>query len=101
MMPIIVRRTHASRRQLSPYKRYELLTGYIDYPLKGYDGYGDGQRTSVAGFISDEMKADWQANRDELLAQWRADEVKLEKPWLMVISDGPDTLPWAARMFDD
>jgi hypothetical protein len=34
-----------TRPPLGPYKRYELLTGEICYPVLDYDGYGDGERS--------------------------------------------------------
>jgi len=41
-------------RQLGPYRRHELLTGEICYPMQGYTGYGDGVGTDLTAFISDE-----------------------------------------------
>ena len=74
---------------LGPYRRHELLTGEICYPMQGYTGYGDGVGTDLTAFISDEMRVDWQAHRDALLAFWRSDN-----------ADRPHRLPWAARQFD-
>ena len=54
-MSTIVRRRRGSRMSLGPYKRHELLGGRIDYPVQGYDGYGDGRSINVADFISAEM----------------------------------------------
>jgi hypothetical protein len=67
-MSTIVRRKRASRVQLGPYRRHELLTGRIQYPVQGYTGYGDGVGTDLSAFIGNEMRSDWAANRDELVA---------------------------------
>ncbi len=90
---------------LGPYKRHELLGGRIDHPIQGYYGYGDGRSTNVAGSISDQMKADWHANREALLEFWRAGKSDAEVfpddclPWLCTyrIVDG---LPSACVHFD-
>ena len=98
-------RKRQSQRELGPYKRHELLTGEINYPMAGYTGYGDGKSTDLTAFISAEMRADWEANRDELLAFWASGEHTTMKvfpdsvPWLFVCGS-PDTLPWAADQFD-
>ena len=84
---------------LGPYKRHELLTGKIFYPDCGYSGYGDGKSINVGDYISDEMRADWQEQRDELIAFWKSGEYTTGKPWLFVCGD-PDTVPWAAEQFD-
>jgi hypothetical protein len=36
--------------------------------LQGYTGSGDDVGTDLTAFITDEMRADWEANRAELLA---------------------------------
>jgi hypothetical protein len=98
----IKRRLHTSRNKLGAYRIYELLVGKIDYPVCDYTGYGDGSSTNVGDFVSDEMKADWEANRDRLLKFWQSGEDSMtffhpeSKPWLFV-SGTPGTLPWAAR----
>jgi hypothetical protein len=98
-------RKHSPRSRLGAYKIYELLTGKIDYPVCDYTGYGDGHSTSVADFISDDMRADWAANRESLLKFWASGEDTItyfypdSKPWLFV-SGKPGTLPWAAEQFD-
>src|SRR5258705_154804 len=38
----ITRRKRTSRLSIGPYRRHELLTGWIVYPVEGYTGYGDG-----------------------------------------------------------
>ena len=100
-MSTILRRKRTSRLSLSAYRRHELLTGRIVYPVQGYDGYGDGRSTNVADYISDEMKADWLANRTMLLEFWQSGMSDAEAfpddclPWLCL---GPkDRLPWAAQ----
>jgi hypothetical protein len=99
-MSTIKRRRRSSRLSLSPYRRHELLGGRVTYPVRGYDGYGDGTSTDVAQFISDEMKADWKANREVLLEFWRSGKSEAEVfpddclPWLYTYRK-PDTLPWA------
>ncbi len=55
-MSTIMRRRRGSRRQLGPYKRYELLMGHVSYPILNYDGYGDGVGTDLTQFISDGMR---------------------------------------------
>ena len=68
----MVRRTSAVRRRgLTAYKLVELLTGEIMYPMSGYDGYGDGtagggHTTSPRITSRDEMRQDWEANREAL-----------------------------------
>ena len=103
-MSTILRRRRGSRLQLGPYKRNELLCGRIQYPVQGYDGYGDGRSTNVADFIGPEMRADWQANREKLMAFWRSGKSDAEVcpddclPWLW---SGPrDRLPWAVQHLD-
>lgn len=104
-MATVKRRRRLSQRELGPYKRHELLTGEIDYPLQGYTGYGDGTGTDLAAFIGDEMRADWKTHREELLKFWASGEHTTgeifpdSKPWLFVCGR-PGTVPWAARQFD-
>ena len=79
--------------------------GRIVYPVLGYDGYGNGHDSDLTNFISAEMRADWEANRDELLEFWRSGKSDAEVfpddtlPWLGV-GGNADTLPWAAVQFD-
>jgi hypothetical protein len=102
-MATIRHRQRVSYRELGPYKRHELLTGKILYAAQGYNGYGDGKSTNVSDFISDEMRADWEADRDDLMAFWAIDKYTTaeyfpdSKPWLFV-RGSPDTLPWAERV---
>ena len=102
-MSTIIRRKRTSRLSIGPYRRHELLTGCIQYPVQGYTGYGDGIGTDLTTFISDEMRADWAANRDELLAFWKSDQSTVVfpdcLPWLFVRGSA-DMLPWAARHLD-
>ena len=65
-MTTVVRRKRASRTSIGPYKRHELLTGRIVYPVLAYTGYGDGIGTDLTAFITDHMRADWEANRNRL-----------------------------------
>ncbi len=44
---------------IGPYRRHQMLTGRIVYPVQGYSGYGDGIGTDLTAFISDEMRHDW------------------------------------------
>ena len=104
-MSTIIRRRRGLRMSLGPYKRHELLGGRIDYPVSGYDGYGDGRSVNVADYISAGMKADWAANRTELLAFWRSGKSYAEAypddclPWLCTyIAAG--SLPWACEHLD-
>ncbi len=93
----ITRRKRTSRLSIGPYRRHELLTGWIVYPVEGYTGYGDGVGTDLTAFITDGMRADWEANRDELMEFWRSahpDNFAYSLPWLFVRGTA-DTLPWA------
>ena len=100
-MSTIMRRRRGSRTSLGPYKRSELLSGRIQYPVLGYTGYGDGRSTNVADYISDQMRADWETDREALLEFWRSGKSDAEVfpddtlPWLFV-RGYPDRLPWAA-----
>jgi hypothetical protein len=103
-MTTVIRRKRTSRMQIGPYRRHELLAGRIVYPVEGYTGYGDGVGTDLTAFITDGMRADWAANRDELLAFWRSDKSEANVfpdalPWLYV-GGSADRLPWAARHLD-
>jgi hypothetical protein len=89
---------------LGPYKRNELLCGHIQYPVQGYDGYGDGRSARVADYVSDQMRRDWQNHRAGLMAFWESGKSEAEVfpdhclPWLW---SGPrDRLPWAALHLD-
>lgn len=92
---------------LGPYKRYELLTGTITYPLLNYySGYGDGRSTDLVKFISPEMRRDWNDNRADLMKFWRSGEVSFKyfsvtqcRPWLFCRGE-EGTVPWASEMFD-
>jgi hypothetical protein len=99
----ILRRRRGSRMNLGPYKRHELLGGRIDYPVQGYDGYGDGRSVNVADYVSAAMKADWRANREQLMEFWRSGASPTvfpdSLPWLCThIAAG--SLPWAAQHLD-
>jgi hypothetical protein len=104
-MTTIRRRQRVSYRELGPYKRHELLTGQIKYAAKGYNGYGDGKSTKLHDFISDQMRSDWENNREELLKFWASGQYTTasvfpdSNPWLFVCGS-PNTLPWAVRQFD-
>jgi hypothetical protein len=99
-MGTIKRRNRTSRADIGPYKRFELVTGWIVYVmLNYYTGYGDGFDTNVGHFVSDEMRADWETNRADLMERWRSGEVA-EEPWLMLSADARRRRPWAVRMFD-
>ena len=68
----------------------------------GYTGYGDGVGTDLTAFISNEMRADWTANREELLAFWQSgapDNFPDSLPWLYVHGSA-GSLPWAAEHLD-
>ena len=103
-MTTVIRRRRASRASIGPYKRHELLTGEIRYPAQGYTGYGDGIGTDLTAFITDQMRADWEAHRAELMAFWRSGKTEADAfpdalPWLYV-GGSADTLPWAAGHLD-
>ena len=102
-MTTIIRRKRASRLSIGPYRRHELLTGHIQYPVQGYTGYGDGVGTDLTKFISAEMREDWANNREQLLAFWQSGATSVVFgdcwPWLYVHGSA-DMLPWAARHLD-
>jgi hypothetical protein len=79
------RRRPGQRRELGPYRRHELLTGEISYPVLGYDGYGDGLNTNMAEF--------WRSGEYTSFRTFPGES----KPWLFVRGD-PHTLPWAAKV---
>jgi hypothetical protein len=113
---MVKRHSGVRRGGLTGYKVYELLTGDIQYPVQGrYEGYGHtrsgGGNDFAENYISDGMRADWEANRDALMAFWRSgkytkDEALAEfgihvsmMPWFWVCGSRR-TKPWAARQFD-
>lgn len=106
-MSTITRRKRVSQRELGAFKRYELLTGERGSAVpEFYTGYTDGFDDNVGNFISDDMRADWEANRDELMAFWNSGKylwdvyhVPDSLPHLVVIGRR-GTLPWAAKQFD-
>ena len=103
-MTTVIRRKRASRNSIGPYRRHELLTGCIQYPVQGYMGYGDGVGTDLKAFIGPEMRADWAANREELLSFWQSGKTEADVfpdtlPWLY-FGGSAGTLPWAARHLD-
>jgi hypothetical protein len=97
-MSTVKYRTRTSQRKLTAYKKFELLTDEIIYPVINYDGYGDGVGTDLSAFVTDAMREDWWANRKELLRFWASGEYLRDKPWLFACGHGE--LPWAARVFD-
>ncbi len=82
----------------SAYQASELLTGELNYPVLGYDGYGDGIGKDLSAFIGDLMRADWATHREALLAFWISgkwsSELPNRKPWLFY-RGAPGTRPWA------
>ncbi|MDA9521479.1 hypothetical protein XI06_14240 [Bradyrhizobium sp. CCBAU 11434] len=104
-MSTITRRKRTSRINIGPYKRHELLFGEIRYPVYGYSGYGDGFGTDLTVFISDDMREDWNANRDELVSFWKSGEFtdfetfSDSLPWLFD-RGYTDGLPWASLNLD-
>jgi hypothetical protein len=106
-MSTIFRRKRASRLNLDPYRRSELLYGEIRYPLPShYTGYGDMHGLDLRAFITPEMKADWAANRDGLIAFWKSGRTIIEAfpedclPWLPYAAGRPGTVPWACVHLD-
>ncbi len=95
------KRTWRERQEVafpSAYCASELLTGEISYPVRGYDGYGDGTGTDLRAFIGPQMLADWVTHRDALLQFWMSGEYSSSlpntKPWLFY-RGAPGTRPWA------
>jgi hypothetical protein len=106
-MSTILRRKRASRLNLDPYRRSELLYGEIRYPLPShYTAYGDMKGLDLRAFIGPEMRRDWQANRTALLEFWKSGRTIIEAfpedclPWLPYSGGTPDTLPWACVHLD-
>jgi hypothetical protein len=62
-------------------------------------------RVKPSLFISDEMRRDWAANREELLGVWRSSKTMVEAypadclPWLP-FRGHPGTMPWASWHLD-
>ena len=95
------KRTWRERQEVafpSAYCASELLTGEISYPVRGYDGYGDGTGTDLRAFIGPQMLADWVTHRDALLQFWMSGEYSSSlpntTPWLFY-RGAPGTRPWA------
>jgi hypothetical protein len=111
---MVARHSAVRRRGLTAYKVYELLTGEIRYPVQGYSGYGNAlldqsHASLTANYISDQMREDWEANREALMAFWRSGKLAYDfsefglnvmmKPWRGVSGDRR-TLPWAATALE-
>ena len=103
-MATIQRRRRSSRLHLSVYKRFELLTGIVPNVVSGYTGYATGTSRNLADYISDQMRADWAANRAALMEYWESGMNDSEAfpddslPWLCF---GPrDRPPWACEHLD-
>ena len=103
-MSTITRRRRTSRTNIGPYKRNELLCGFIQY-TPSYSGYGDGVGSDLTKFISAEMRADWAANREVLIKLWQSNADMAAAfpddylPWLH--SGGyVGPLPWACQHLD-
>lgn len=104
-----VKRTRAKKsRRLSANRIVALLEGPRSNLLGGGDDYFqcslseiDDQPKHVKDAAYAEMRADWEAHRDELMAWWNmgADAPDVE-PWWHTRARGPDDLPWAAIKFD-
>jgi hypothetical protein len=60
------------------------------------------QKQNARRRITDGMRADWEANRDELMEFWRSGESENFADSLPRLSGrgSADTLPWAARHLD-
>ena len=98
-----LRKRRPSRFSIGPYRRYELLTGHVEY-TPSYSGYGDGTSTDLTKFIGPTMYRDWAANRTALLAFWESGMSDAEAfphdalPWLCF---GPrDRPPWGVEHLD-
>ena len=71
-------------QQLSACKLHELIIGTIHYSDGDdgcYAGYGNGFGTNLVDFISDEMRADWEENREMLLQLWAEGATETPLPW--------------------
>ncbi|MBR0730375.1 hypothetical protein JQ595_16610 [Bradyrhizobium japonicum] len=103
-MSTIIRRRRGSRLQLCAYRRFELLTGQIMPVVSGYTGYATGSSNNLEDYISGQMSADWESNRDTLLAIWtgKLDEEAMFHDTLPWLSFGPRSRPpWAATYLDN
>jgi hypothetical protein len=104
-MATIHRRMRTARTALGPSRIHELCTDEIIYCSPPYyDGYGNGTGVNIKNFISDEMRADWEANREELLTFWRSGKYSIDffpnmYPHLF-FKGSKNTRPWSAKMFD-
>jgi hypothetical protein len=87
---------------LTAYQAYELLTGEIIYPVRGYNGYGNGYSTDLHRFIDDRMRSDWMTHRVELLEfqVGISPELPNELPWLFVYG-APGTRPWGWWLLEE
>jgi hypothetical protein len=99
----VIRRKRTSRSAIGPYKTSELLTGEIGYAAPSYySGYGDGK--DLTAFIGDDMREDWERNREELMSFWRSGKYSIDffpdsVPHLFYRCDRR-SLAWAAKQFD-
>jgi hypothetical protein len=89
--------THFNRPLPPP----RIAQGSYRVPVEGYSGYGDGVGTDLTEFITDQMRTDWEANREELMAFWRSGKTETDVfpdalPWLYG-GGSTDPLPWAER----
>jgi len=98
------RRAPNHGRKLSADCAHELLNGKISYSFTDYAGYGDGVGTDAGDFVSDEMRADWLANRELLIKVWKSGKLFPHdvwpgwRIWLSVDHNG-EPLPWCERQF--
>jgi hypothetical protein len=94
------RRTPNQSRALTTFKAFELLTGKVEIPVQGYDGYTDGKSTDLSLFISEQMRLDWRANRAALLKVWRSGDPYDFFPWLpWLYIERSEPQPWCERVF--
>lgn len=95
-------------RLLNEFKVHELLYGEPAYCLpQFYTGYGDAHTRDpdLKHFITSEMRADWEANRDDLLRVYAGEITEPEAfgvhPVVWAVPHRTHPLPWAATVFDD
>ena len=99
--------TEAAARPLNQFKVHERLYGEPAYCLPThYFGCGDAhsQDHDLRHFITADMRADWEAHRDELTRIYNGEATEFElfgfHEVVWMLPDRDDPRPWAAQMFD-
>lgn len=105
------RKRTKARRKLNAYKVYELLTGEVAGGVPPYyQGYGD----PVSGDLepTEDMRRDWEQNRDALMRFWNSGEYSTTEAYEragldiraqpgLFIRGSDDVKPWAWRQVEE